>query len=355
MQDTPPVRSSTRDILLGARPSGRGPIRFSINDAPERERPGIYRDFIGRSVCGFDVEPLRDVPFEVDVTVELLPGVQILSGKVYGSCNQRTRQMLADGIDDVTLMVNLGGPYLVSHGGNEIVLADGDATLVSLADIFSLTHRPPGDVLALRIPRVRLAALTGQLENCCFRHIPGDTQALRLLTAYIRIASHQQTSAGRELQHAVACHIQDLVAVTVGMTGDAAERARGRGVRAARLHAIKQDIVGSLGQANLSVTALAARHGCTPRFIQRLFETSGTTFTDFVLAQRLARAYRLLGDPGRAGEKIVTIAYDAGFGDLSYFNRVFRRQYGVAPSDVRAHARRNPVRERHVGDGCFGS
>jgi AraC-like DNA-binding protein len=34
--------------------------------------------------------------------------------------------------------------------------------------------------------------------------------------------------------------------------------------------------------------------------------------------------------------KISVIACDAGFGDLSYFNRTFRRAYGVSPSDIRA-------------------
>ena len=32
---------------------------------------------------------------------------------------------------------------------------------------------------------------------------------------------------------------------------------------------------------------------------------------------------------------IATIAYDVGFGDLSYFNRRFRRQYGMTPREVR--------------------
>jgi AraC-like DNA-binding protein len=66
------------------------------------------------------------------------------------------------------------------------------------------------------------------------------------------------------------------------------------------------------------------------------FEMEGTTFTDYVLAQHLARAHRRLTDPRRDGEKISTVAYDCGFGDVSYFNRVFRRQYGAAPSDIRA-------------------
>jgi AraC-like DNA-binding protein len=81
------------------------------------------------------------------------------------------------------------------------------------------------------------------------------------------------------------------------------------------------------------------RHGCTPRFIQRLFESEGTSLTDYVLTQRLASSRRMLADPRRDGEKISTIALDAGFGDLSYFNRVFRQRYGDTPSAIRAFAR----------------
>jgi AraC-like DNA-binding protein len=84
------------------------------------------------------------------------------------------------------------------------------------------------------------------------------------------------------------------------------------------------------------VTVVALRHGWTPRFIQRLFETEGATFTEHVLEQCLAHARHMLADPCRCGEKISAIAFDAGFGDLSYFNRVFRRRYGETPSSGRA-------------------
>jgi transcriptional regulator GlxA family with amidase domain len=88
------------------------------------------------------------------------------------------------------------------------------------------------------------------------------------------------------------------------------------------------------------LTALASRHGCTPRFVQRLFEADGATFTDYVLSQRLSRAYDWLIDARRKEEKISTLAWDCGFGDVSNFNRAFRKRYGLAPSDVRARARR---------------
>ena len=38
---------------------------------------------------------------------------------------------------------------------------------------------------------------------------------------------------------------------------------------------------------------------------------------------------------------ISTIAFESGFGDLSYFNHVFRRCYGATPSDIRAGARKD--------------
>jgi transcriptional regulator GlxA family with amidase domain len=116
--------------------------------------------------------------------------------------------------------------------------------------------------------------------------------------------------------------------------------APGHRLRAGRLDAIKQDIAASLDRADLSVAALADRHGCTPRCVQRLFEAEGTTFTEHVLALRLAGAHGLLLDARRQGEKICAVAYDCGFGDLSYFNRAFRRRYGATPSEVRAEARR---------------
>jgi AraC-like DNA-binding protein len=236
------------------------------------------------------------------------------------------------------MIVNLGGDHRVTHGQKELMLGEGEATILSLGEVWSSTHRPPGNILALRVPRAQFAPLVKEVDDCYFRPIPSATPALRLLADYIRIAQSSDGTRSPELQSLVVSHIHDLMAVAVGATRDAAETARHRGLRSARLHAIKQDVARNLDGGDLSVGALAARHGCTPRFVQRLFEAEGTTLTEHVLTQRLARAYRMLTDPCRAGEKISAIAFDAGFGDVSYFNRAFRRIYGDAPSGVRVRA-----------------
>jgi AraC-like DNA-binding protein len=70
-----------------------------------------------------------------------------------------------------------------------------------------------------------------------------------------------------------------------------------------------------------------------------LFEAEGVTFSEFVLSRRLTRAHRMLSDSRHAHLTISALAFECGFGDLSYFNRVFRRLYGATPSDVRQAAR----------------
>ncbi|MGO8911753.1 MAG: helix-turn-helix transcriptional regulator [Bradyrhizobium sp.] len=145
---------------------------------------------------------------------------------------------------------------------------------------------------------------------------------------------------------AFATHLQDLMALAIGASRDGADVARGRGLRAARLAAIKLDIGRSHGRNDLSITALALRHAVTPRYIQKLFETEGTTFTGYVIEQRLLEASRMLADPQFADHNIGEVALRAGFGDLPYFTRSFRRRFGMTPSDAREQACRNsPARD----------
>jgi AraC-like DNA-binding protein len=142
-----------------------------------------------------------------------------------------------------------------------------------------------------------------------------------------------------ELQQIAVTHVYDLLALALGASRDAAQIAIGRGMRAARLHAIKTQISARLSDRELTVNTVASSHNITPRYVQMLFETEGITFSEYLLAQRLNSARRRLVDPRFADRTIAAIAFAAGFHDLSYFNRSFRRRFGVTPSDVRMAAR----------------
>ena len=97
-----------------------------------------------------------------------------------------------------------------------------------------------------------------------------------------------------------------------------------------------EDIRKNFTRPDLSVRLIAARHKVSVRYVQKLFEESGRTFTRFVTEQRLSAAYEAF--TARSGVPISAIAYDLGFGDVSNFNRAFRQRFGCTPSDVRKSA-----------------
>jgi AraC-like DNA-binding protein len=180
--------------------------------------------------------------------------------------------------------------------------------------------------------------LVGDLGSALVRRIGKEVSAVSMLLGYAGVLSSLPSDAPAELQHLMATHVCDLVALALGATRDAAQTAMHRGVRAARLRAIKQDIIENISHHHLSADTIAARQRISVSYLRKMFEGDGTTFTDFVLEQRLVRVHRRVTDPRFAGEKLSAIAYDAGFGDLSYFNRVFRRRYGCTPSEARTQA-----------------
>src|SRR6266446_438959 len=241
--------------------------------------------------------------------------------------------------DDVVVTVGLTSSYEAHQFDRLLDLKPGEAIVLTASEPVFLKVPTYGEYINVRAPRRTLSSLVAGLDAAYGRPIPADNPALRLLTRYIGIIEETESLAAPDLQWQAVTHIHDLMALAIGATRDAAEIAKSRGARAARLRAIKEDIATWLDQPDLSVATIAARHRAKPRWVQRLFESEGTTFTEYVLAQRLVRAHRLLTDPLYANQKVSTIALDIGFGDLSYFNRAFRRRYGMTPSELRPPAR----------------
>jgi AraC-like DNA-binding protein len=134
----------------------------------------------------------------------------------------------------------------------------------------------------------------------------------------------------------VARHVVDLVALAFGATGEARETIDARGVRAARRKAVLDEISRGFTAPSFNIEHIAARLGISDRYVRQLLEETGKPFSALVLERRLEWARRLLADPRCLHLRVSDIAYEAGFSDLSHFNRSFRRRFGGTPSDVRA-------------------
>lgn len=307
--------------------------RFRTDDLPEKGRVSAVRDVLLAKPVAFDVNALPDDSFYADMQVRALPGLEITAGHVV-SYTQRNRSIMQDGSDDLLLSINLGGSMEIIQRGRTVNVTPGSAHLGWCGDpIQYYTNVQRG--MGLRIPRRAIAPFVPGIDDQIGRHIPAASDNLHLIDTYIRSLERDAFHATPGMTRMAVGHVHDLIALAIGSTGDAAALAAGRGQRAAKMLAIKNDIADLLAQGDVTAELLAARHSITPRYVRRLFELEGSSLSAYVVEERLRRAEQLLTSPLHRHRPISHIAFDVGFHDLSYFNKTFRRRFGMSPTDVR--------------------
>ncbi len=301
--------------------------------APMQRLPRFQELFDSKVQLNFEVR--EGLQLDAVMTVQGFPGVRraTMSSGVDVRLH-RPRARLSDGEDDVCLIVNMGKGLSIQQRRRQSVARAGDGVLLVYREAAVLDFQAMS-YAAIRVPHAALAPFTRDIGGAAGGCVRGDTPALRLLQAYLN--NLPVGTPDPQLSRVVANHVYDLMALVIGATQDGTEQARQRGVRAARLEVIRADLQ---REPQLTVQDVAQRQGVSPRYVQMLFEESGTTFTDFVLDLRLGAARRMLSSPRYAGWSVTAIALEAGFGDLSYFNRRFKQRFARTPSDVRAEASR---------------
>lgn len=310
-------------------------VSFSTTRWPERERFEAVRSVYARTIVKFDVEPVPDCPLHVEARFEAMPGLGLANVSCSSARARCEPQHLVN--DDLIFSVTLAGGRTLYQCGREAEIGPGDAVLMAAGEV-STTTMFDSRYVSFRVPAKAMKPLVRNVGDCIARPIRKDTDALRLLLSYGGLLHDPYALATPELRRLAATHVYELVALALARTDrEAAQLAELRGGRAARLRQLQVYIVENL-DSDLSVGTVAGRHRLAVRYVQRLFEAEGTTFTEFVQKERLARAHGLLRTPRLADRSIAAVAFDVGFNDPSYFNRAFRRRYGLSPSDVRAEA-----------------
>jgi len=234
------------------------------------------------------------------------------------------------------LVIASGAPIKTVQRGKEHCLATGQMGLMSAEEPAEVSQLRNGSRTSLRLPRDILAQMTWRLDDRVGRPVVAHRPLRRLLMHQIKVAHCIGHSLGPSETFALAQHIIDLAALCIGANRDAEELATRRGLASARFDAIKADILSQVADSSIRLSQLADRHHISERYVQQLFELAGTSFSGFVLEQRLMLAWKLLRDPSQRWRKISDIATASGFSDISYFNRAFRLRFGATPSDVRA-------------------
>ena len=188
--------------------------------------------------------------------------------------------------------------------------------------------------------------LSFQFEPEYFEHLAADGGATEAKFPVLRLAPERGLSrvvtkaaaalmvpAGRtaesweELGIELATQVTQLVHGWSGRARAASSPSALRGVARA-VRAIEKN-----SDSALTLRALARLAGLSPYHFLRTFEqVTGATPHQYLRRLRLREAaVRLATDP----ERVLDVALDCGFGDVSNFNRAFRGEFGVSPKMYR--------------------
>ncbi|TGK34714.1 AraC family transcriptional regulator [Leptospira gomenensis] len=86
----------------------------------------------------------------------------------------------------------------------------------------------------------------------------------------------------------------------------------------------------SESEEDVSLSILSRKAGLSPSRFRHLFrEETGITFSGYKLWLKTQKAIFSLRDR----LELTTAAYEGGFSDQAHFSRIFRRSFGISPSD----------------------
>jgi AraC-like DNA-binding protein len=281
-----------------------------------------------------ELDPAPDVPFRAAMN-SIHIGTTMLGrcDGTFTTVRREHRQVLETNDDRYCLARNTGTrASQMIHRSREFTMRPGSMVLLKLDEpFFSADGASHKRFTNVHFPVATLRALVANVDDLVGRELePGG--ALSLAMDYSDLLL-QHPGAVDEAGMAIAAHLTDLAALGLGARGDIAVAAQRGGMRAVRLKAVLTILEKRVTEPEFSAQKLAAAAGLSERYVNELLYEAGASFTTRLTELRLRKAADLLA---RAGEgRISDIAFSCGFNDLSYFNRCFRRRYGLTPSAAR--------------------
>jgi len=282
-----------------------------------------------------DFKPLSDWPFRASV-IPIFEDLHIARTTQSPGVAIRDREMVRDGDDSFWLLISQSTSLDTEQLGRDLRLGRGDATVMHLCETGSFGSRRHFDYVGALLPSSEIAGRGVRLDGGLMQHLPRQSDALQLLRGYIQTLEQSKMRPCVEGRETICRHVVDLVALAVA-TDQAIGESSLSAVAAAHLGAALHQIAARFWDPGLSVVAVAGEMGISSRYLQRLLETAGTSFTAHVTELRLQRAFALLTEARNNKRPISDLALEAGFTDISHFNRLFRSRFGDTPRGVRGH------------------
>lgn len=304
--------------------------RFASTRVAPGSRLSYWNDICSDALSGTTVDSAVD-GFRAEMWRWQLGALKLLRPRSDASVVRRT----ASHQDGLVLHLQLKGSARFNSAGRSTELAAGDFILSEAGAGYTFELSQGHELLVAEMPRPEMLRRLPDLEDrlCCT--LSSLSPGGRVFRDFLLTLWRQGDETGLPCdpdpayEAGVTDAFCDLCALAVqGATQP--DRARDGAAITGLRRRCDAYIDAHLDDPDLGTAQLAREFGVSARTVQGIFSAVGTTPTDYIRQRRLrAAADCLRAEPARS---VTEIAFGHGFNDSAYFTRLFRRQFGVAPT-----------------------
>jgi AraC family transcriptional regulator, positive regulator of tynA and feaB len=326
LAEAPPYEDEGGRLLECWRPRG--------TDAATRMRS--WSEILAATHLAFDVQPTFRTPgrFQAVVTRRPVGDLMLVDCAASPFVGRRTDSVIGrrpeSGHENVLgFQFVCKGVELVREGSRQLALKPGDVVLwdglkpteIEIAEAFYKR--------TLLFPRDRVLAVCPRLGELDVLPSLAGSPSARLLVRFMNALAVEQPRLDPAAGQAAANAALELLraAVEPALPSDRSA------TRAAMRAEIARYVRTHLQDPQLGPATIARAYAMSVRTLHALFEDVDTSVAGLVRAERLARCLEDLRQPN--GGSVTDIAFRWGFCDAAHFSRVFKREFGVTPSEVR--------------------
>ena len=312
---------------------------FSSENLPATERDNAFRH-VYSTIANMDIQPRLGPSPLIKVNSQILPDLNAHKVTMSPHSSQRTHSQAAkESSDLMSLIIPIDGRVNVTLGKDTTISCmPGDGLLMPNDAVYQVQTSETLSIAVTTVPIKLIYPRVKDLESCFLKRITREsTPELSLLLNYATLLAQLKNKLSQTTTSVTAQHIYDLITLIAGSRIEESMLAKQRGAKAARFKLIKQDIDNHITDNDLSISQVAFRNGVSPQYIRSMFHDLETKFSDYVNEIRLQLAYTQLCNSSYNHLSISELALNVGFDNLSWFNRLFKKRFGLSPSEVRVH------------------
>ena len=314
--------------------------RWRVQGGDTAARLRSWSQILAATHLAFDVRPTFRTPphFQGAVTRRAIGDLMLVDCAASpflgnrGDAVMAPRDRAATNEDVYGFQFVCKGVELVREGGRELALQAGDAVLWDGMQPTEVEIVQAFYKRTLLFPREQVIAVCPRLADISALPSMAGSGPARLLVRYMNALALElprlEPAAGVAAANAALELLRAAIEPQLPTSRDAARAAIRTDVgRYVRTH---------LQEPDLGPASIARAYAMSVRALHALFEDVDASVAGLVRRERLGRC---MEDLERAnGGSVTDIAFRWGFCDAAHFSRVFKREFGATPSEVRQAA-----------------